>query len=200
VSPREEAFNAAKKLPPPSSYAKSQGIESYTQDKTPINHHRLAACSDMPIEFYHDIFATFREQLGKEDEHFVHCQDMVEQLVPRILQPMENEHERRLLFLRFLRSLKLPLEPIDHGPMRSDGTLFTSGIRKFLLCNLEVKSSGCDAYMQNVAYYSKLTGQLGEENRDVAASTCFPSFLITLEGISISVQLFLYIFTCNKCH
>ena len=117
--------------------------------------------------------------------------------MPLISQFLDNELEQRELFLSFLKSLGLDMLPLDLTSMRSDGMLYTSGSHRFLLCNLEVKSdfpNGGGAYMQNVCYYSKFIETLAQENSDVAARTCFPAFLITLEGISILAQLFLFIF------
>jgi hypothetical protein len=41
--------------------------------------------------------------------------------------------------------------------------------------------------MQNMGYYSKFISKLADENADMAEYTCFPVFLITLQGISIVV-------------
>jgi hypothetical protein len=185
-------FEALEGFPSPSEFAKPNGERSCVRDKTPLNHHRRAGCSDIPVQFYHKIFDTFLARLGEtnEDEEFVRYRELVGQLVPPISELMDNEAERSELFRRFLRFLGLHLEPVGHGQkqMFSDGTLYTSGSRRFLLCNLEVKSdfpSGSCAYMQNVGYYAKFIEGLAKENSDIQTRTCFPAFLVLLEGTSI---------------
>ena len=160
------------------------------KNEAPINHHRHPGRSDIPVQFYHKIFDTFLARLDEtdDDEEFAQYLELTGQFVPPVSQLMETEARRRDLFLCFLRFLGLCVEPTGHGKMISDGTLYTSGSRRFLLCNLEVKSdfpTGRCAYMQNVGYYAKFIEGLSKENKDIEARTCFPAFLVLLEGTRI---------------
>jgi hypothetical protein len=175
----------------------------------PINHHRHPGHCDIPVRFYHDIFDKFLAQTQENDDAIEEKRlKLTKHFAIQISHLMANENVRKKVILDFLRFLGLKLEATQSSgifsrSMISDGSLFSSGKRRFLLCNLEVKSDfangGC-AYMQNVCYYSKFAGDLSNENRDIARRTCFPSFLILFEGISVMTQLFLYIFTCNQRH
>src|SRR4051794_40642374 len=202
LNPWEKALKTLEKIPAPSDFAKPNGRGSCMKiEGLPLKHHRGPGCSDMPVQFYHEIFQTFFTQLNeKQDEDDKEIREyrmLVKQLLPPMSMLIQHEANRSGIFLNFLHYLGLHLEPVvsPNGPDRmiSDGTLYTSGSCQFLLCNLEVKSdfpSGCCTLIQTVAYYVKFVQRAILENSKFGTTkkTCFLAFLILLEGKNIMIS------------
>ncbi|CAG8643829.1 2519_t:CDS:2, partial [Paraglomus occultum] len=179
-------------LPSPSEYSRP-GIKSCANIDL-IYHHRPQGRSDIPIQFYHEIFEEFLALLNAQDtdNEVVRYKALVEQLVPPLSEFLDNEHQRMELIRNFFSFLGIHLHPLGLYNMATDGTILksTSSKGSFMLCNFEGKTdfgTGSCAYFQNACYYAKYLGDLLKGREDMCSHACFPSFLVILEGMNISV-------------
>ena len=91
---RKRFLESLEGFPPPLEFAKPNGDKSCVKDnELALNHHRGPGHSDVPIQFYHEIFQTFLTRLNetKDDEEFKRYQKLVRQLIPSISVLMEHE-------------------------------------------------------------------------------------------------------------
>lgn len=180
-------------LPLPSEYSRpysERNQKSCTNIDAPIYHHRPQGHSDIPIQFYHEIFKEFLALLNVQDidGELVRYKELVEQLAPPLSEFLDNEYQRMELIRNFFSFLDIHLHPLSLYNMGTDGTILKSTPSKgnFILCNLEGKTdfgTGSCAYFQNACYYAKYLGELLKGRGDMCSCTCFPSFLVILEGL-----------------
>jgi len=186
--PRKRVLRELKSLPAPSDYAKPH---KYLEEKEtpPINHHRPHNLSDIPIQFFHNIFDKFLwmvKELRDQQDNLAKYIKLVEELAPTISELMEDEKERDNVMRKFMKYIGINLVPIDMSNCRTDGTMLKDTSKtSFMLCNFEGKTNygtGACAYLQNACYYAKFLGDAWTDYEDLYSCTCFPAFLILLEG------------------
>ncbi|CAG8489603.1 10878_t:CDS:2, partial [Paraglomus brasilianum] len=181
-----KALCAAAQIHSPSKYGKKP------ESDVNICHHQPDSCTDIPVQFYHKVFANFLELWRNQDDYGITEEKKnILELASSLSTPLKDEEKHAQIFRNWLTYNDLESYIYKTPKIESDGTHFGCYNQQcFLLVNTEVKTdygTTCRAYHQSTA---TTTNELVHQNRDKIISqtkTCFPSSLLILEGVNLTI-------------
>ncbi|KAG9284732.1 hypothetical protein G9A89_003035 [Geosiphon pyriformis] len=196
---REKNVSLLKNISP-SNYSSSSFVDTVQEKR--IRHHRPMSRSDIPIRFYCKVFEKFRNlfyndtpTLSNNEKKYA---ELIRELSPQLSRLETTEKTQENLFKKFLTHILTDLNPAltienyHSNGYETEGTVIkrVSGT-EFLLLNLEVKTDwgtrNC-SYLQNAAYYVKFIDLTWKANEQYSGRTCYPSFLVTLNGQELTIS------------
>ncbi|CAG8839669.1 38666_t:CDS:2, partial [Gigaspora margarita] len=195
-------FEIMDQISNPSKWAKEWTKNSKQKDGILFRNHRPANASDIPIQFYHQVFEKFinfaRDCQISEEER-----ELVLELASEMSGVFSEESERADAFRRWLELFfddEIDIRPQESnkvhkssgiGERMTGGSIYPKiGRDRVLLANLEVKpepGTNGDSYIQNDAYYKEFVIKSREYGSEFYNRTCLPAFLINLEGPNLSI-------------
>ncbi|KAF0361823.1 Protein kinase-like domain containing protein [Gigaspora margarita] len=195
-------FEIMDQISNPSKWAKEWTKNSKQKDGILFRNHRPANASDIPIQFYHQVFEKFinfaRDCQISEEER-----ELVLELASEMSGVFSEASERADDFRRWLELFfddEIDIRPQESnkvhkssgiGERMTGGSIYPKiGRDRVLLANLEVKpepGTNGDSYIQNDAYYKEFVIKSREYGSEFYNRTCLPAFLINLEGPNLSI-------------
>ncbi|CAG8830466.1 43236_t:CDS:2 [Gigaspora margarita] len=188
------------KISCPSKWAKEWTKDSKQKDGILFRNHRPTNASDIPIQFYRQIFETFINFIWD-------CQlsDRERKLVLELASVMSgvfsDESQRADAFRCWLELFfddEIEIQSAESnessriGERKIYGIIYPKiGRYRVLLANLEVKlepGMNGDCYIQNDAYYKEFVIKSHMQDSEFYNKTCLPAFLIDLDGPNLSIS------------
>ncbi|CAJ0648324.1 8634_t:CDS:2 [Entrophospora sp. SA101] len=164
----------------PSKWANEWTKDSKQKDGLRFRNHRPANASDIPVQFYHQIFEEFiKLRKDYEDERANAFRNWLELF-------FDNEMDIRK------EESNIAYSSSQIGQRITDGSIYPKiGKDRVLLANIEVKPEpgmNGSCYIQNDAYYKEFVIKSRKQESVFYYMTCLPAFLINLEGPNVSIS------------
>jgi len=145
-----KALRAAAQIHSPSKYGKKP------ESDVNICHHQPDSCTDIPVQFYHKVFANFLELWRNQDDYGITEEKKnILELASSLSTPLKDEEKHAQIFRNWLTYNDLESYIYKTPKIESDGTHFGCYNQQcFLLVNTEVKTdygTTCRAYHQSTA-------------------------------------------------
>ncbi|CAG8790446.1 18694_t:CDS:2, partial [Gigaspora rosea] len=188
-------FDTMDKISCPSKWAKEWTKDSKQKDGILFRNHRPTNASDIPIQFYHQIFETF---ISSTQDCRISNRErkLVLELASVMSGIFSDESQRADAFRCWLELFfddKIEIQSVESneasqssriGERKTDGSIYPKiGRDRVLLANLEVKSEpgNGDCYIHNDAYYKEFVIKSRKRGSEFYNRTCLPAFLIDLD-------------------
>ncbi|CAG8776714.1 4261_t:CDS:2, partial [Racocetra persica] len=196
-------FDIMDKISCPSKWEKEWTKDSKQKDGILFRNHRPTNASDIPIQFYHQIFETFIN-FTRDCRISNRERKLVLELASVMSGVFSDESQRADAFRCWLELFfddEIEIQSVESnevnqssriGKRRTDGSIYPKiGRDRILLVNLEVKpepGTNGDCYIQNDAYYEEFVIKSRKQESVFYNRTCLPAFLIDLDGPNLSIS------------
>ncbi|CAG8796158.1 19101_t:CDS:2, partial [Dentiscutata erythropus] len=195
----DEYFDMMDKISCPSKWAKEWTKDSKQKNGILFRNHRPTHASDIPIQFYHQIFETFIN-FTRDCQILNRERKLVLELASVMSGVFSDESQRADAFrcrLELFFDHKIDIQSVESSQSsrierKTDGSIYPKiGRDRVLLANLEVKpepGTNGDCYIQNDAYYKEFVIKSRNQKSKFYNRTCLPAFLIDLDGPNLSIS------------